>query len=155
SWHMPRKSTVPGYNHHKPSNRGYTRFGGRNAPFTYFPGPYGSEQSRTAYAKALAEWETTGRVEAPAPRDTATATVAMLVEQFRCWMDDEGLYHKGGEPTSERHCLRAAFYPLIALFADLPADQFGLTQLEALADAYAKGAPTRGDRRGWAPMAQG
>lgn len=131
---MPRKDHVPGYLRHKASNRGYSLFGGRAASPTYFPGPYGSDESRAAYARALAEWEATGRITAG--RRVGAGTVAELVDGLWQQIDRQGHYLKNGRPTSERHCLRAAFAPLLALYAgELTAD-VGLTQLDALAAEY-------------------
>src|SRR5437762_3220782 len=101
---MARKP--PGYCPHRPTDRGYARFGTGAKP-TYFPGRYNSPESLAAYRAALARWLSTGSPDPPAP--TMSALIGEIVDAFNRHADAHALYRKAGRPTGERHCLNAAF----------------------------------------------
>jgi integrase len=137
----PRKKRTPKYCHHKPTGKGYARFGSSRP--TYFPGPYDSPESRQAYHRQLAEFLARGRQPAPTPG--APFTVESLLAAF--WPHATTRYQKGGKPTSEISCLRTAFRPLRELFGDRPAAEFGVSDMEALRDAMARRVSTRTGRQ--------
>lgn len=118
---------LPGYCEHKPSRRGYARFGSGARP-TYFPGPYGSEESRTAYARALAEFLAGQRPHGVSPGEAVT--VRLLLAAW--WKEAERRYTKYGRPTGELGVQRCAMRFVRELYADLPAMDFGPTELSAV-----------------------
>jgi integrase len=127
---MSWNNHIPRYCRHKSTDRGYARFEGGDGPQTYFPGPYGSPESRAAYDAAVAEWLRTGRVRRVQPGEVVTA--ADLILAFWRHVDREGHYRKGGRDTSEKPNLRAAFRVLADESADRPTAEFGVDDMNAL-----------------------
>ncbi len=122
---MSRKQHVPKYCHHKPSARGYARFGPGAKP-TYFPGRYDSKESRAAYHRALAEYLAGGR---PGPAETNLTVRQVLA----AWVPEaRRRYRKFDRPTSELSAQKCAWRFLRELYADLPARDFGPGQLAAV-----------------------
>lgn len=130
----PSKSgRLPKYCLHKPSNRGYARFG-RGAKPTYFPGPFGSPESRAAYDRELAAW--LGRGRAPAVPALASPTVSQVLAAYLPYA--AARYRKNGKPTTEVDVIRAAATHLQRLYGATPAAGFGVAELEALRDEFAR-----------------
>jgi integrase len=123
---MPRKTKTPSYKLHKPSGRARTRIDGKDY---YFPGPFDSLKSRAAYEALVGRWLTAHQNVA---LDTATITVDELVllylEHARVH------YRKNGEPTSEVSCIAQAVRPLIRLYGETVASQFGPKALRQVRD---------------------
>ncbi|GMU23121.1 MAG: hypothetical protein AMXMBFR13_32040 [Phycisphaerae bacterium] len=67
---MPRskRASVPSYRLHKPSGRAVVRLNERD----YYLGPHGTEQSRAAYERLIAEWIAHGRQMPPDHRPAHT-----------------------------------------------------------------------------------
>lgn len=138
------KNHVPSYCWHKSANLGYARFQGRNGPPTYFPGPYGSDQSKKAYDINLRHWLENNRqppTQSAIPPN-GSVSAGQLANRFWDYVEDQGAYCKNGKPTSERHDLRAAFRVLLELYTDTDTADFGLAEMDALRRAMVA--------RGWA-----
>lgn len=122
-----RKGRPPSYCRHKTSDRGYARFGAGAKP-TYFPGPYGSEPSRTAYARALAEYLAGARPAGVSPGERVT--IRRLLAAW--WTEAERRYQKFGRGTAELGAQRSALRFLRELYAGLDASAFGPVELSAV-----------------------
>jgi integrase len=122
-----RKGRVPGYLLHRPTDRGYAKFGPGAKP-TYFPGPYGSEGSRAAYARALAEYLSGARPAGVSPGERVT--VRRLLAAW--WVEAERRYQKFGRRTAELGAQRSALRFLRELYADTDAAAFGPVELAAV-----------------------
>lgn len=92
-------------------------------------GKCGSVESRERYACLVAE-HASGTSVAAAPPERPDLTVAEIVLAYL--RHAETYYRKNGAVTAEFACLKSAMRPLIALYADLPASQFGPLALKAV-----------------------
>lgn len=120
------KSLAPAYCHHKQSGRGYVSLDGRQR---MLPGPYGSDESRGAYDRLVAEWLSNGRTMAGAP--STGPTVSMIALAF--WKYAETRYVKpDGTPTGEAENYRLALRVLRRLYGPTPAVAFGPKRLKLL-----------------------
>ncbi len=126
---MPRpKCDAPAYCLHKRSGRAYVTLSGQQR---MLPGPHGSEESRGAYDRLLAEWLAAGRTLA----DTAATspTVSTIAAAF--WRHAQARYRKpDGTPTSELKNVGEAIRPLRRLYGGTIAREFGPKRLKALRD---------------------
>jgi hypothetical protein len=134
---MPKNENgVPRYRRHRDRTRGtdraFVEFSGRRV----YLGPYNSPESRAAYARELAEWESGGK-RAPTAKDALT--ILELVDRF--WTHAEGYYRKpDGTPTSELGLFRIALRPLKELYGMTSAAEFGPLSLQVVRDKFiAKG----------------
>ncbi len=122
---MPRpRKAVPEYHLHKQSGQAYASYHGRRIML----GPYGSEESRRAFARIASD--------VAAGRDPAAdgCTVADLVVAFMEWAE-EHYRREDGTLSSEISALRSALRPVVQLYADLDIEHFGPGELEAVQDA--------------------
>lgn len=93
----------------------------------YF-GPWGSPEAAANYARFAAEWAAGGG----SPAEPGGLSVAELVRRWLEWGRSE--YTKGGRPTSEVQCCRAAVRHLVELYGDTHAGEFGPLRLKAVRD---------------------
>lgn len=103
---------------------------------TRYLGAWGSPEAAAAYARFAAEWAAAGGVVESLGQGIH---VGDLAAQWLAWGERE--YVKDGRPTSEQHCCRSAARPLVELYGDTPADEFGPIQLKAVRAAMIE--------RGW------
>jgi len=128
------KTQTPAYVHHKPSGRARVRInvGGRYRDV--YLGEYGSPESLEKYHRLLAEnlaSDQHGLAESPRSVSAATDeewTVAMLAVKYDDFASSH--YVKDGRPTDQRY--RAAIEPLVQLFGDTLASDFGPKRFQAL-----------------------
>ena len=93
----------------------------------YLPGPYGSQESRDAYAKLIAQWvQDHQRRRSDAPRLTVNKLAVVYLQHAKTH------YRKRGEPTSEVWALRAALKDLAALYGKELAADMTAAKLEAV-----------------------
>jgi integrase len=120
------KNKIPSYLPHPASGQARVRINGRD----FYLGPYGSSESKQAYARFIAE--NCGNGQAPTITIPAgeRLTVAALVVKY----DDfaQGYYMKNGVPTDARYVIKAAITPLVRLYGAAPADEFGPKRLKAV-----------------------
>jgi site-specific recombinase XerD len=124
---MPRpKSDTPSYCLHKRTGRAYVTLNGQQR---MLPGSHGSEESRGAYDRLVAEWLTNGRTLAGT--SSASPTVSMIAAAF--WRHAQSYYRRAdGTPTTEPESIRQALRVLRRLYGDTPAIEFGPKRLKQL-----------------------
>jgi integrase len=124
---MPRPtSDTPGYCLHRQSGRAYVTLDGHQR---LLPGPHGSEESRGAYDRLIAEWLNAGRTLVGTPSTGPTVTMVALA----FWKHAQAHYrHADGTHTSEVGNFREIIRPLRRLYGDTPAGDFGPKKLKAL-----------------------
>ena len=132
---MARKANVlPSYLLHKQSGQARVRIDGKD----HMLGPYGSEESRIAYGKLVANAANGIGIDPLKGGSSSTIesglTINELVLAFMRHAD--GHYIKNGEPTSEIHCLKAATRPLVELYGFTPVDEFGPLMLKAVRQKF-------------------
>ncbi len=94
----------------------------------HYLGPFGSQESREAYGRMVAEWTANGGRMATEPD---SITVTEILAEF--WKFAEGYYaNPNGDSTSELSCYRQTFKPLQALYGSLAAKEFGPIALKAV-----------------------
>lgn len=134
---MPRpRKAVPSYRHHKASNQAFViLYRQDGSQETVYLGVYDTPESREAYARVISgERPAGGRpreaVEPPSP-PVPTLTVSDLASRF---LAHAGRHyrHKDGTPTGEAGNYAISLRPLLFLFADLPAVEFGPKCLKAV-----------------------
>jgi len=114
------KKHVPGYVRHKARNLGKVRLAGWDY---YLPGEYNSEESLSAYHRAVAEWLQSGATPKARPHGGDPLTInELLVAFFRRQVQNR--YVKNGMPTSEQQSFATALGPLKRLYGYTPADEF-------------------------------
>ena len=120
------RNKIPSYLPHKPSGQARVRISGRDV----YLGPFGSPESKEAYARLIAEHFANGESETIILPDGEILTVAALVVKY----DDhaQGYYVKNGRPTDERYAIKAAVAPLLRLYGSTPAEEFGPKRLKAV-----------------------
>ncbi len=131
-----KKTRVPGYLLHKPSGRAIVKVAGK----IMYLGKYGSDESRDAYARIVADLLAGRPTEKPQPaqpdRDNTpgpTLAIGQLAARFQQYAD--GYYLKNGKPTSEPAAVRCALKFLTANHADLPAADFSIGDLKVIRQA--------------------
>ena len=100
------KNKIPSYLPHIASGQGRVRVNGRDI----YLGPFGSPESKQAYARSIAENFGNGEPPSLTVPMGERLTVAGLVLKY----DDFGrsYYVRNGAPTDERYAIRAAVGPL-------------------------------------------
>jgi integrase len=117
----------PAYSLHKPSGQARVRYQGRD----HYLGPYGSRESREAYARLLAEISRDSTT--PAPTQPTGPIVADLI--LRYWAHAQTYYrHPDGKATGEHLVIRCALKPLRKLYGSTPAGEFRARDLRLLRD---------------------
>jgi len=118
---------VPSYGHHKPSGQARVILNGKHI----YLGPYGSPESREAYARLIAEScnsskNSDGKVAFS--RDSLTIDGLLL----SYWRFAEEYYQQDGKPTKELACNKEAILPLRELYGSTVAEAFGPKSLKAV-----------------------
>jgi integrase len=138
---MPRLvHRVPKYAHHKPTGLAYVKVNGKRR----YIGPYGSQESRAAYDRLIAELKADRAAEQPvtpprskprpAPRPQYVPPppkpipISEVVLKFFEYA--ERYYVKDGEPTGEHRVIRCALRPLLDLYGSENAAEFGPLKLK-------------------------
>lgn len=128
---MRPRNDEPSYLLHKPSNRAYSRINGK---VVYWPGAYGSQESRAAHRMYCAQLLAHGQTAAMAMRPEALAEtnknviVASLVGQFLKYAD-RYYRDKTGKKTSTDKRHKHAAKTLLDLFPTFLVSQFGPKQM--------------------------
>ncbi len=120
------RNRIPSYLPHKASGQARVRISGRDV----YLGPFGSPESKEAYARLIAEHFAKGESETIAIPNGERLLIAALVVKY----DDfaRAYYVKDGVPMDERSVIKAAFAPLLKLYGSTPADEFGPKRLKAV-----------------------
>jgi integrase len=120
------KNKIPSYLPHTASGQARVRVNGRDV----YLGPYGSPKSKQEYARFIAENVGNGKPPTIAVPEGERLTIAALVVKY----DDfaQAYYVKNGVPTDEKYAIKAAVAPLVRLYGDTSADEFGPKRLKAV-----------------------
>lgn len=123
---MPRLvHATPKYRHHRASGQAVVVIQGK----TLYLGRFGSESSKAAYDRLIAEWLVKGRVPSLQPKESQI-TISELVVRY--WQFVVTHYVKNGNPTAEQDCFKAAIRPLRRLYGKLQVVKFGPVALKAV-----------------------
>ena len=134
---MARKPNVfPSYLLHQPTGQARVRTGGRD----YYLGPYGSDESRIAYGKLIAQIGSGIPIDPIAdskrgslPRNESDDPGPSVGELCLVFLRHaETHYVKNGKQTSEVFILKSVIRPLNDLYGMLPAKDFGPLALKAV-----------------------
>lgn len=124
------KNPVPTYTLHKPTGQARVRIDGRDV----YLGKYRSQESLKEYARICAEVESGGAQAAAPP---AGLTVVDLLGRF--WAHARQHYRdEEGKPTSEIGWLVDSLEPVVELYGDVPAREFGPRSLKAVRNVWVK-----------------
>src|SRR5262245_17780224 len=129
----------PPYCLHRQAGRAYVRLNGQQIML----GKHGSPESRELYHRVVAEWEANGRRLADLEGSRDSFLVADLGAAYR---DHCRVYYrrKDGTPTMEVTAVKNTTKRLEALYAGLPAAEFGVRQLKTVRDAMIREGLSRG-----------
>ena len=123
---MPKlNNRIPKYRKHRPSGRAVVTLGGK----TFYLGPHGTEASRNEYDRLIAEWVVSGRQLPVAAGDRLRLTVSEVIGRY--WQFADGYYQKEGKPTSSIYSIKDALRPVLRLYGQRPAREFGPLALKA------------------------
>lgn len=117
---------TPSYRLHKPSGHAVVTITGKD----YYLGRHGTKESKQAYKRLIAEWESTGRSTAFGAAQ-AKATVAMLISDYRDW--SQSYYPMNGKDSEAKQIVIATEW--LADYEDLPVSKFGPLRLKAVREA--------------------
>ncbi len=120
-----RRQRIPSYRLHKPTGQAVVTLDARDI----YLGRHGSNESRSAYDRLIAEWIGNGR-HLPAADANGNTTVVELVARY--WAHAVAYYLKDGRPTSEQQTIKAALRPVKRLYGHTLAKSFGPTALKAV-----------------------
>jgi integrase len=120
------KNKIPSYLPHPASGQARVRVNGRDI----YLGPYGSSESKQAYARFIAENFANGEPPSLAIPTGEKLTIAALVVKYTDFT--RTYYVKNGVPTDERYAIKAAVGPLVDLYGNTAADEFGPKRLKAV-----------------------
>lgn len=118
---------IPSYRLHKPSGRAVVTVNGRD----FYLGPYGSAESRQAYGDLIAKHASGIYLEPSKPGgDPLGLDVNELVLAFM--RHARAHYQKDGKVTDEYDCVKSASNPLVQLYGNTAAKDFGPLALKAV-----------------------
>src|SRR4051794_14074023 len=101
---------IPSYRLHKPTGQAVVRLDGRD----FYLGKHGTEESREAYRRRIAEWLTHGSaVPAESPGQPDLVPVLIVSDVILAyWHHAEGYYRRpDGRPSSELEKIRLSLRP--------------------------------------------
>ncbi|MEQ8847988.1 site-specific integrase [Botrimarina sp.] len=135
---MPKLTNrTPNYRLHRASGQAVVTLSGRD----FYLGPYGSDESRLAYDRRVAQWLANGRRLTPT-RKVSGWPVERLLAEF--WLHAQRYYvGPDGQPTSELDAYRQVMKPLRAMYGSTPVDAFGPLAFKALREALVARGLTR------------
>src|SRR5688500_17963985 len=140
---MSRRPSLPTYRKHKQSGQAIVTFrlaGGKRKD--YLLGPYGSKQSKTEYARLVAEFQAGGG-SLPGPAGpVGDLTINELLVRYLRHCD--GSYRNAdGTPTGQAAGIRFALRPLMATYGHTQARDFGPLALKAVRAALVRAGNSR------------
>ncbi|WP_425400360.1 tyrosine-type recombinase/integrase [Aeoliella sp.] len=140
---MPRKPRVPSYCHHKPSDRAIVKVKGK----IIYLGKYGSDESRDAYARIVADLLAGRPITSPASTGSghSRAPSFAVADLAKLYLEHaKGYYRKDGKPTSEIHTVRRALEFLTTHHAELQAVSFSIGDLKVVRQSIVDSGVSRG-----------
>lgn len=134
---MPKTVSPPKYRHYKPRNLAVVRIAGKD----HYLGPYGSQESKEAYARLIAE-----RGESKAPVASARTEVTVTELAARFFQHAQTYYRRpDGSATHEVNNVRQALKVLRELYGTVNANDFGPLKLQAVRQAMVDRGWSRGN----------
>jgi integrase len=127
------RAAFPAYCLHKGTGQAVVTIDGRD----HYLGKHGSDDSKLAYERLILQWKQLGTTPSTRPR-TASLTVRAMFAAYWRHVEAQGLYEKHGKATTERSCIAQAARPLVRLFGDTAAAEFGPLSLQIVRGAIAK-----------------
>ncbi len=119
-----KRIRTPKLRHHKATGQAYVVLNGR---YLFF-GPYGSPDVDEQYHRTIAEWHAAGKNP---PSESEETTINELIARY--WKHVEEYYRSpDGTPTTEQDSQRYALRPLLKLYGNTKAAEFGPRCLRAL-----------------------
>ncbi|MCA9233380.1 MAG: site-specific integrase [Planctomycetales bacterium] len=140
---MAAKKRVPSYCLHKPSGRAIVKVRGK----ILYLGKHGSDESREAYARIIADLLADRAVTPPKALELDspnTSSITLGVLAGRYLEHAQGYYRKGGKPTSEVAAIRWVLKFLLANYSGLAADAFSVGDLRAVRQTMVEAGISRG-----------
>ena len=130
---MKTRKKKPAYLLHKPSGRARVRINGEDI----YLGEYGSPASREKYDDLIADWFA---------RNGDVKSYVLEVDDLYLLYHEHSLQHyrKDGRLTSEYHCVKSAVRPLIKLYGNTRARDFGPRALKTVRQAMVDAGHIRG-----------
>jgi len=136
------KNRIPSYLPHPASGQARIRVNGRDI----YLGPFGSPESKQAYARFIAEQCGNGEPPSLTIPSGERLSVAALVVSYDDFV--RSYYVRDGSPTDEQYAIKAAVGPLVGLYGDTPVDEFSPKRLKAVREEIiAKGRKGKGKRK--------
>jgi integrase len=132
---MPKlNGRIPKYSLHKASGRALVTLDGTD----HYLGEYDSPASKVKYDRLVAEWLANGRrSQAQQLPASPSHTINELIAAY--WEHAERYYRRpDGTPTPEIQSLRQALRPLILLYGETQAGEFGPLALKAVRETMIK-----------------
>lgn len=127
------RAAFPAYCLHKGTGQAVVTLDGRE----HYLGKHGSDASKLAYERLILQWKELGTAPGSRPAPRGLTVRAMFAAYWR-HVETQCLYEKHGKPTSERGCIAQAARPLVRLFGDKAAAEFGPLDLQVVRSAIAK-----------------
>jgi integrase len=116
---MPNR--IPSHCRHRASGKGVVRLDGRD----YYTGTWGTKAAEKEYKRLVNRWTSGGL-----SNGADDLTIGELAAKY--WSFVVRHYQKGGAPTSAQACIRCALRPLLALYENEQAADFGPKALKAV-----------------------
>lgn len=120
------KERVPKYRKHRSSGQAVVTING----VTHYLGPHGTNVSKSAYDRLIAEWLASGRASSYGVSDASLT----IVELIAAYLKHVGKVHGVG-PRSEHSQDVRALQPLRRLYGRSSATEFGVLQFKAVREA--------------------
>ena len=112
---------------HKSSGQAYVNLDGRD----HYLGKHNSPDSLQKYSRLIAEHASGALIDGG--RAVSVDDGLTIVEIAAAFLKHASKYYrKNGQETDEVDCLKSAIRPLLALYSDLPANDFGSIALKAV-----------------------
>ncbi|MCL2648466.1 MAG: site-specific integrase [Phycisphaerales bacterium] len=138
---MSRSFQIPSYRLHKSSGQAIVSVGGRD----HYLGLHNTPESKQKYARLIQEWLASSRVVAASSSTGGVGSagglsiaIAVTINELTLafWEHAKKYYVKdGGEPTGEQQAIRYSLRPLVKLYGDESASEFGPRKLKAVRQA--------------------
>ena len=126
---MPRtQKGIPCYCLHRPSGKAVVRLNGRD----HYLGSYGTEESRLAYDRKIAEWLASGR-RVEHTDEAAVQPTFSVNEVLLAFVEYAERYYRDGDDVSKEVVnFKLALRPVKQLYGHTAAEQFGPLSLKAI-----------------------
>ena len=129
--------TPPKYRHHKRSGQAIVTLSGRD----HYLGPHGSDESKDAYDRLIAEWLANGRKHVDPSQPKPEVQVNDISAAY--WRFCKTYYVKDGKPTEEQAGIKAAMKRLKEEFGRLPVSELGPLKIQALQQRFVRDGVSR------------